>query len=204
MPENYRKKTYLPRGVSNRRAALTWIEQHAESDSVLYFLDDDNAIDVRLLEEMRYTEKVSMFPVGLVGDYSVSAPVLNKEGHVIAFYDAWPAGRKFQVDMAGFAVNVAYLRKQVAYILRALLGRPITIIFLLEKSYRMSIVHVCVCVCVCFSFYFFSIESFMFLHIKLVADSLSKGAIVAFNLCSVEDTLLSCLRFYAVVCIVHF
>lgn len=56
-----------------------------------------------------------MFPVGLVGGYSVSAPVLDKEGRVVGFYDAWPAGRKFQVDMAGFAVNVAYLKKQVGF-----------------------------------------------------------------------------------------
>uniref|UniRef100_A0A6A7G1L9 Galactosylgalactosylxylosylprotein 3-beta-glucuronosyltransferase n=3 Tax=Hirondellea gigas TaxID=1518452 RepID=A0A6A7G1L9_9CRUS len=112
MPEVYRKQTYVPRGVANRRAAVSWIQNHAEPNSVLYFLDDDNSIDVRLLEQMRYTEKVSMFPVGLIGKFSVSSPVLNKEGRVTDFYDGWPAGRKFQVDMAGFAVNVGYLKKQ--------------------------------------------------------------------------------------------
>lgn len=112
MPPVYRKQAYVPRGVSNRRAAITWLQNHAPSDSVLYFLDDDNAIDVHLLEQIRYTEKVSMFPVGLIGKYSVSSPMLNKEGKVTGFYDGWPAGRKFQVDMAGFAVNMGYLKTQ--------------------------------------------------------------------------------------------
>lgn len=78
MPPMYRKQAYTPRGVANRRAAIGWLQDHAPADSVLYFLDDDNAIDVHLLEQMRYTEKVSMFPVGLIGKYSVSSPVLNK------------------------------------------------------------------------------------------------------------------------------
>ncbi|KAA0202195.1 hypothetical protein HAZT_HAZT006318 [Hyalella azteca] len=112
MPPVYRHVTYVPRGVANRRAALAWLQDNAVPESVLYFLDDDNAIDVRLLEQIRFTEKVSMFPVGLIGKLSVSSPVLNKEGKVIGFYDGWPAGRKFQVDMAGFAINMAYLNKQ--------------------------------------------------------------------------------------------
>ena len=78
MPDIYRRLTFGPRGVSNRRAALQWVKENGIDDSVLYFLDDDNAIDIRLFEEMRYTKKVSMFPVGLVGKYSVSSPVLNK------------------------------------------------------------------------------------------------------------------------------
>ena len=53
MPEVYRKQVYVPRGVANRRAAIAWIQTHAEPNSVLYFLDDDNSIDVRLLEQMR-------------------------------------------------------------------------------------------------------------------------------------------------------
>ncbi|KAL7631021.1 UNVERIFIED_CONTAM: hypothetical protein RMT77_018690 [Armadillidium vulgare] len=112
MPDIYRKLSQAPRGVSNRRAALQWVRDHGADNGVLYFLDDDNAIDIRLFEEMRDTRKVSMWPVGLIGLYSVSSPVLNDDGLVVGFYDAWPAGRKFQVDMAGFAVNVEYLRKQ--------------------------------------------------------------------------------------------
>lgn len=44
---------------------------------VLYFGDDDNSYDLRLFEEIRDTRNISMFPVGLIGDYAVSAPVVH-------------------------------------------------------------------------------------------------------------------------------
>nr|XP_045605761.1 galactosylgalactosylxylosylprotein 3-beta-glucuronosyltransferase S-like isoform X2 [Procambarus clarkii] len=111
MPDVYRRERYVPRGVSNRRAALQWVRDNGENTGVLFFLDDDNAIDIRLFEEMRSTETVSMWPVGLIGEYTVSSPIVKFE-KVVGFYDGWPAGRKFQVDMAGFAVGVGYLKKQ--------------------------------------------------------------------------------------------
>ncbi|KAK3878925.1 hypothetical protein Pcinc_016468 [Petrolisthes cinctipes] len=111
MPEVYRRERYVPRGVSNRRAALQWVKEEGHDHGVLFFLDDDNAIDVRLFEEMRHTKTVSMWPVGLIGDYTVSSPIV-RDGKVVGFYDGWPAGRKFQVDMAGFSVGVGYIKKQ--------------------------------------------------------------------------------------------
>lgn len=48
-----------------------------------------------------------MFPVGLVTKLGVSTPVV-KNGTIIGFYDGWIGGRKFPVDMAGFAVNVEF------------------------------------------------------------------------------------------------
>lgn len=44
---------------------------------VLYFGDDDNTYDLRLFDEIRDTGNVSVFPVGLVGEYAVSAPVVR-------------------------------------------------------------------------------------------------------------------------------
>ena len=58
-----------------------------------------------------------MFPVGLVGNYGVSSPILNHLGKVTAFYDGWPGDRKFWVDMAGFAVNVAFFKSSVSNLL---------------------------------------------------------------------------------------
>lgn len=49
---------------------------------VLYFGDDDNTYDVRLFDEMRDTRNISMFPVGLVGDYAVSAPVVREVNNI--------------------------------------------------------------------------------------------------------------------------
>lgn len=77
MPDYYRhKKGPAPRGVANRRAALTWLRNNTRS-GVLYFGDDDNSFDLRLFSEIRYTKRVSMFPVGLIGSFAVSSPVVK-------------------------------------------------------------------------------------------------------------------------------
>lgn len=110
MPYLYRSKHTIPRGVSNRRAALAWIKNNSINEGVLYFGDDDNTFDLRLFAEIRHTQRVSMFPVGFIGDYSISSPIV-KNGKVVAFFDSWTAKRKWPVDMAGFAVNINYLRK---------------------------------------------------------------------------------------------
>ncbi|XP_050717587.1 galactosylgalactosylxylosylprotein 3-beta-glucuronosyltransferase P-like [Eriocheir sinensis] len=107
MPAQYQKVKNKPRGVANRMAGMNWVRENAK-EGVLYFADDDNTYDIRLFEQMRWTERVSMFPVGLVTKLGVSTPIV-REGRVVGFYDGWIAKRKFPVDMAGFAVNVAFL-----------------------------------------------------------------------------------------------
>ena len=76
MPAHFRKHKPPPRGVSNRRAAIQWIRSNVQS-GVLYFGDDDNTYDLRLFDEIRFTRYLSVFPVGLVGDYAVSAPIVQ-------------------------------------------------------------------------------------------------------------------------------
>jgi hypothetical protein len=49
-----------------------------------------------------------MFPLGLYNGGPISFPVLNKNGTFLNFYDIWVGGRKYPVDMAGFAVNVRH------------------------------------------------------------------------------------------------
>ena len=44
---------------------------------------------------------MSVFPVGLVTEFGLSSPVVIG-GRVTGFYDGWPGGRVFPVDMAGF------------------------------------------------------------------------------------------------------
>lgn len=60
---------------------------------------------------MRFTKQVSMFPVGLITKLGISTPVL-RNGTFAGFYDGWVAGRKFPVDMAGFAVSVKFLHER--------------------------------------------------------------------------------------------
>ncbi|KAI1290415.1 Galactosylgalactosylxylosylprotein 3-beta-glucuronosyltransferase P [Halotydeus destructor] len=105
------------RGVSNRLKALDWLRQEFKGNTsvsgVIYFADDDNAYDVRVFEEMRTTDKVSVFPVGTIAKTGVSTPVFDHQGKIVAFHDPFISRRKFAVDMAGFAVD-----------LQLFLGRP--------------------------------------------------------------------------------
>ncbi|XP_036326182.1 galactosylgalactosylxylosylprotein 3-beta-glucuronosyltransferase P-like isoform X1 [Rhagoletis pomonella] len=112
MPEQYKTKKTKPRGVSNRNRGLDYIRANATS-GVLYFADDDNTYDISIFEQMRYTKKVSMWPVGLVTKYGVSSPII-RDGKITGFYDGWIGGRKYPVDMAGFAVSVNFLHERPA------------------------------------------------------------------------------------------
>ena len=76
-----------------RRAALDWIRAHGETDGVIYFADDDNSYDVRIFEEIRQTQLVSVFPVGLILKFGVSSPIV-RDSRVTGFYDA------FQVSLS--------------------------------------------------------------------------------------------------------
>lgn len=78
MPDIYRSYAPIPRGVANRRAAINWIRNNGKKSGVLYFGDDDNAFDLRLFSEIRSTQRVSMFPVGLIGLYAVSTPIVKQ------------------------------------------------------------------------------------------------------------------------------
>ena len=51
---------------------------------------------------------MSIFPVGFIAKIPVSTLILSKSGTFIRFFDGWVAGRKFPVDMAGFAVNIEF------------------------------------------------------------------------------------------------
>ena len=65
MPEMYNKEIFKPRGVSGRNAAVKWIvdQEMILPPGIVYFGDDDNTYDLRLFEEIRFTKRVSMFPV---------------------------------------------------------------------------------------------------------------------------------------------
>lgn len=51
---------------------------------------------------------MSLFPVGLITKAGVSSPII-RNGTFAGFYDGWIGGRKFAVDMAGFAISVQFL-----------------------------------------------------------------------------------------------
>lgn len=106
-PANKKNKT-SGRGAACRNRALEWIRENATSPGVVYFADDDNTYDVRLFDEIRKTRGISVFPVGVVGLYGVSSPVV-RNGKVIGFHDSYKGGRRYLLDMAGFAVSLELL-----------------------------------------------------------------------------------------------
>ena len=53
---------------------------------------------------MRYTKKISVWPVGLVGGLKWEGPIC-KDGSVVKFYTLWKPERPMPLDMAGFAIN---------------------------------------------------------------------------------------------------
>ncbi|CAG0886563.1 unnamed protein product [Cyprideis torosa] len=91
-------------GVNQRNTALEWIRKNVES-GILYFADDDNTYDVEVFHEMRPTQRVSVWPVGLVGGLLVESPIIDN-GKIVGFNSMWNAKRPFPIDMAGFAVNI--------------------------------------------------------------------------------------------------
>ncbi len=51
--------------------------------------------------QMRYTNKVSVWPVGLVGKLRYETPILNERGKVVRYLTNWYPERPFAMDMAG-------------------------------------------------------------------------------------------------------
>ncbi|XP_028822937.1 galactosylgalactosylxylosylprotein 3-beta-glucuronosyltransferase 2 [Denticeps clupeoides] len=101
------KRTGMPRATEQRNAALGWIRQHRSprDRGVVFFADDDNTYSLELFEEMRSTQRVAVWPVGLVGGRRYERPLVEK-GKVVGWYTGWRADRPFAIDMAGFAVNL--------------------------------------------------------------------------------------------------
>ncbi|XP_068746286.1 galactosylgalactosylxylosylprotein 3-beta-glucuronosyltransferase 3-like [Montipora capricornis] len=94
------------RGVEQRNLGLNWIRQNFKDGmkGVIYFGDDDNTYDLKIFEQMRYTKKISVWPVGLVGGLKWEGPIC-KDGSVVKFYTLWKPERPMPLDMAGFAIN---------------------------------------------------------------------------------------------------
>ncbi|XP_044125916.1 galactosylgalactosylxylosylprotein 3-beta-glucuronosyltransferase 3 isoform X1 [Bufo gargarizans] len=99
-----------PRGVEQRNKALRWLHENRSSKNlgVVYFADDDNTYSIKIFEEMRHTQKVSVWPVGLVGGLRYEGPLVTG-GKVVGFHTAWKTHRPFPMDMAGFAVSLSLL-----------------------------------------------------------------------------------------------
>ncbi|KAM9834307.1 galactosylgalactosylxylosylprotein 3-beta-glucuronosyltransferase 3 isoform 1-T7 [Syngnathus typhle] len=104
-----------PRGVEQRNEGLRWLREDRRAqmvghsqEGVVYFADDDNTYSLQIFEEMRSTQQVSVWPVGLVGGMKYEKPVVEG-GKVVRFHVGWRPSRPFPMDMAGFAVSLKLL-----------------------------------------------------------------------------------------------
>ncbi|XP_065204058.1 galactosylgalactosylxylosylprotein 3-beta-glucuronosyltransferase I-like [Planococcus citri] len=101
------------KGIPQRNAAIRWLRENKNKDTdrgVVYFADDDNTYSVKLFQEMRFINKVGVWPVGLVGGLMVEKPLVDwATGRVTGWNCHWRPDRDFPIDMAGFAVNLQHL-----------------------------------------------------------------------------------------------
>ncbi|MGH0178024.1 UNVERIFIED_CONTAM: hypothetical protein FKN15_076561 [Acipenser sinensis] len=108
--------SHTPRGTLQRNLGLRWLRENLIlSDSlkaVVYFADDDNTYSLELFEEMRSTQKVSVWPVAFVGGLRYEAPKVNTAGKVVGWKTVFDPNRPFAIDMAGFAINVRLVLKR--------------------------------------------------------------------------------------------
>jgi len=66
-----------------------------------------STVHIYNLLQMRYTRRVSVWPVGLAGYLRYESPVVDRRSaRVVGWFTAWKPSREYAVDMAGFAVNV--------------------------------------------------------------------------------------------------
>ncbi|XP_071963685.1 galactosylgalactosylxylosylprotein 3-beta-glucuronosyltransferase 3-like [Antedon mediterranea] len=103
-----------PRGVEQRNLAIDWLVKNVDANKepgVVYFADDDNTYDLQIFHEMRNTQTVSVWPVGIVGGLKFERPLVNAEQKVYAWYTAWKPERPFAIDMAGFAINLLLVQQ---------------------------------------------------------------------------------------------
>ncbi|XP_066506978.1 galactosylgalactosylxylosylprotein 3-beta-glucuronosyltransferase 1 isoform X2 [Hoplias malabaricus] len=109
----------VPRGTAQRNLALRWLRENfshrTDQRGVVYFADDDNTYSLELFEEMRSTQKVSVWPVAFVGGLRYESPKISA-GKVSGWRTVFDPHRPFAIDMAGFAINLKLiLRKPQAY-----------------------------------------------------------------------------------------
>ncbi|XP_057236810.1 galactosylgalactosylxylosylprotein 3-beta-glucuronosyltransferase 1-like [Malurus melanocephalus] len=102
--------SHTPRGTLQRNLGLHWLRDSfsntAPPEGVVYFADDDNTYSLELFEEMRYTRRVSVWPVAFVGGLRYESPKVSPAGKVVGWKTVFDPNRPFAIDMAGFAISI--------------------------------------------------------------------------------------------------
>ncbi|KNC82465.1 hypothetical protein SARC_05257 [Sphaeroforma arctica JP610] len=112
-PENSEKKDGMERfqyhrGVDQRNLALNKIAAMGDKNAIVYFADDDNTYSLEVFDEMRKTERVSVWPVAFVGGQKYERPIVV-DGKVKKWHVSWHPERTYPTDMASFAFHSSLL-----------------------------------------------------------------------------------------------
>ncbi|XP_078518492.1 galactosylgalactosylxylosylprotein 3-beta-glucuronosyltransferase 1-like [Lissotriton helveticus] len=109
------KEEHLNKGARQRNKGLSWLREkftlNQKIKGVVYFADDDNVYSLQLFEEMRNTQKVSVWPVAFVGGQRYESVDVDAFGKVKGWKVKYDIQRPFAIDMAGFAVNLNVILK---------------------------------------------------------------------------------------------
>lgn len=102
-----RAKT-IHRGTQQRNRALNVVEQLG-LEGVVYFGDDDNAYDVRLMREVLKVRGVGIFSMGFAAGAYERCQVDPNSGVVVGIFSNWKSERRFPIDMGAFATSTSLL-----------------------------------------------------------------------------------------------
>eukprot|EP00980_Cylindrotheca_fusiformis_P027798 scaffold22560_cov135-Cylindrotheca_fusiformis.AAC.9 len=107
--------TNPPRGVLQRNLGMDIVESIG-IPGVVYFGDDDNGYDIRLLEGIRHTEGVGVFGVGFRSQAWYARCIVDSEtGKVSRMTSKWyEPGKNVAMDMAGFCAHTDLIKKTKA------------------------------------------------------------------------------------------
>ncbi|KAK4293742.1 hypothetical protein Pmani_033583 [Petrolisthes manimaculis] len=97
-----------PHGVPGRRLALAWI-RHNVVRGVVTFSHDHYIYDYRLFDEIRWTKRVSVFPVGDVTRRDVLTPVV-RSGRLVSWYGLGDSTHTFPTHYENFAIAVGVFK----------------------------------------------------------------------------------------------
>ncbi|XP_063810856.1 galactosylgalactosylxylosylprotein 3-beta-glucuronosyltransferase 1-like [Pseudophryne corroboree] len=116
------KEVTKARGTLQRNLGLSWLRETFYPEDappgVVYFADDDNTYSLDIFEEMRYTQKVSVWPVGFVGGLRYESLKVNADGKVFGWLVSYGLERPFAIDMAGFAIQLKLILEKPRAVFR--------------------------------------------------------------------------------------
>jgi len=105
--------------------------RNAYEDAVVYFADDDNAYDVRILDELRKVRNVGTWPVALSGRKIAERCEVDTSTGRIKGYNSALKWRPYPIDTAGYGLHVRYFLKHEP----PLMFNPLSKIYHLESDF---------------------------------------------------------------------